>query len=243
MRHLFLLKKPAFLGMALFILLGASCSKNEQPVEEMKYTTVEIKAITADPMLLSVIANETLLTDTLTTPDGTQRVPVKYINPTHRFLLTDRYTNTLVADTLIDYQPGENNIITFFQPYSGARLVRVGPPTNEPLPDARKKKISIVYSLPYPVMPDEVKVYVDNSKSGSSGSDYQPSDSFMLKRGVFSPYFWSWDNRKPKLRIYDTNGKLIVQVDNSRFAEAVADFSIFSFSGINAGYASLTKLY
>ncbi|WP_207513516.1 hypothetical protein [Longitalea luteola] len=241
MRRIYLFNKMAFSGSIIFALLITGCSKNERAIEETRYTTLELKAITVDPLLLQFTVDETQLNDLLATPNASTTFPVKYLHPTHRFRVMDQYSNTLMADTMIDYKAGEKNTITFFQPVAGGKLVLVGPPVNEPLPPAEKKKISIVYSLP--AVPDKVKVVVDNSLSGTSGSDYIPSDSFSLKRGEFSPYFWSWNNRKPKLRIYDTNDNLILEVNNSQFAEAIADFSIFSFSGISAGSVSLTKLY
>lgn len=241
MRQLFLLNKMALSGIVVFILSITGCSKNERAIEEQRYTTLELKAITVDPLLLQFTVDETPLNSLLATPNASTAVPVKYIDTTHRFRIMDQYSNTLMADTLIDYKPGEKNTITFFQPVAGGKLVLVGPPANAPLPPAGKKNISIVYSLT--AVPDEVKVVVDNSLSGSSGSDYAPSDSFLLKRGEFSPFFWSWNNRKPKLRIYDNKDSLVLEVDNSQFADAIADFSIFNFSGITAGSVSLTKLY
>ncbi|WP_205509679.1 hypothetical protein [Longitalea arenae] len=241
MRPLFFLNKMALSAMLIFALLITSCSKNERAIEETSYTTLELKAITVDPLLLQFTVDETALDHLLATPSASTSLPVKYMNPTHRFRVVDQYSNTLLADTTVDYKAGEKNTITFFQPVAGGMLVLIGPPVNEPPPAAEKKKISIVYSLPE--VPERVKVVVDNSVSGNSGADYAPSDSFSLKRGEFSPYFWSWNNRKPKLRIYDANNSLILQVNNSQFAEAIADFSIFSFSGISAGSVSLTKLY
>jgi hypothetical protein len=243
MRIHFLLKNTVGFCMAWLLILTTGCSKNETAVEQASYTSLELKAITVDPLLLQVTIDETQLTDLLATPDASTKVPVKYINPTHRIRLMDQYSNMQLADTMIDYKPGEKNNITFFQPVAGASLVLVGPPANEPPPSTGKKKISIVYSLAKPLMPDEVKVFVDNSRTGNTGQDYIPSDSFLLKRGAFSPYFWSWKDRKPKLRIYDKNGNKIMEVTNSQFANAIAEFSIFNFLSVASGFASLSKLY
>lgn len=232
--------------MAFFLICSAGCSKNEHAIEQSRFTILEVKAITVDPLLLHIKVDESLLTDSLVTPNGSFTDTVKYVNPQHHFQVTDQFSNRLLADTLISYQPGEKNTITFFQPAEGAKLVWVGPPVNEPAPADKKKKISIVYTLPDPVMPDEVKVIVLNSLSGTSAQDYKASDSFILKRGEFSPYFHSWDDRKAKLEVYKNvpTRDTVAMVENTRFAEAIGDFSIFYFNSISSRKdAFLLKLY
>lgn len=229
----------------LLILIIPGCSKNERAIEQPLFTNLELKAITVDPLLLHVTANETLLTDSLVTPDGVINVPVKYINPRHRFRVTDQFSNTMLADTSIAYQPGEKNTITFFQTAAGGKLVWVGPPVNEPAPPAGKKKISIVYALPEPVMPDEVKVIVSSPRDDNANV-YLPADSFVLKRGNFSPYFLSLAKNKAKLTLLKNipARDTVANIDRTQFAQAIADFSIFYINNISARKdASLSKLY
>lgn len=224
-------------------LLVAGCSKNEQAIEQWSFTSLELKAITLDVLRLQVVTDETTLTDSLITP-GSKTLPVQYYNPSHRFLVTDLYSNMLLLDTVIDYKPGPNNSITFFQPVNGGKLVWVGPPVNEPLPPAGSIKISIVYA--HAKLPDEVKVVVENSKNG--GTDYIPTDSFQLKKGAFSPYFIGGNIRKPKLSFYKTTGNKEKVATANSFSFANSDYSIFLFNedqGVSNGVYELleSKLY
>jgi hypothetical protein len=218
---------------ALFVLIVGGCSKNEKAIEQSSYTSLQLRAITVDALMLQVMANETVLTDSFYTP-GNKAVQVTYLNPTHRFRATDLFSKTLLLDTLIDYKPGAVNAITFFQSVSGGKLVRIGPPANEPLPPAGKIKISVVYGIPD--MPDLTKVVVEDSDNGTSA--YSATDSFQLKKGEFSPYFIGnlKGNRKPQLKFYtaDARRKLVAQVQPSAFNSTNADFSIYSFNSIDA---------
>lgn len=232
-------------SMALLVICSAGCSKNEHAIEQPNFTDLEIKAITADPLLLHIKVDETLLTDSLVSPNGVITVPVKYTNPKHHFRVTDQLSNRLLTDTVINYQPGEKNTISFFQATEGAGVFWVGPPVNEPLPPAYRKKISLVYTLPEPVMPDEVKVIVMNTKDNET-SGYVLADSFLLKRGEFSRCFLSWERRKSKLTIIKNvpARDTLAFVESTRFADAIGDFSVFYINSISQRKdASLTKLY
>ena len=220
---------------ALLALAMAGCSKNEQAIEQWSFTSLQLKAITVDALMLRVVADETLLTDSLFTP-GNKAIDVQYFNPTHRFQVTDLYSKTLLLDTVIDYKPGAVNAITFFQSLSGGKLVRIGPPANEPLPLAGQVKISIVYSNVE--LPNQVKVYVEDSKDGTI--NYAATDSFLLKKGELSPYFIGkviGGTRKPQLKFYTTEAipKLVAKVQSSAFNNTnTNDFSIYSFNSIES---------
>jgi hypothetical protein len=222
-----------FTSVVLLALTIAGCSKNEQAIEQWSFTSLQLKALTVDALMLSVTANETLLTDSLYTP-GDKAIQVQYLNPTHRFKVTDLYSKTLLLDTMVEYKPGAVNSITFFQSLSGGKLVRIGPPASEPLPPAGKIKISIVFGNQE--LPDLAKVVVEDSETGNS--TYTATDSFVLKKGDFSPYFIGKmvSNRKPQLKIYtnDARRKLIAQVQPSSFNNTNADFSIYSFNSIES---------
>ena len=222
-----------FTSVVLLALAITGCSKNEQAIEQWSFTSLQLKALTVDALMLSVTANEILLTDSLYTP-GDKAIQVQYLNPTHRFKVTDLYSKTLLLDTVVEYKPGAVNSITFFQSLSGGKLVRIGPPASEPLPPAGKIKISIVYGNQE--LPDLAKVVVEDSETGNS--TYTATDSFVLKKGGFSPYFIGKmvSNRKPQLKFYttDTRRKLIAQVQPSSFNNTNADFSIYSFNSIES---------
>lgn len=239
---------PQLISAALLALTIAGCSKNEQAIEQWSFTSLQLKAITVDALMLSVTANETLLTDSLYTP-GNKAIKVQYFDPMHRFKVTDLYNKTLLLDTMVEYKAGAANAITFYQSLSGGKLVRIGPPANEPLPPAGKIKISIAYNNQE--LPDQTKVVVEDSETGTA--TYIATDSFQLKKGEFSPYFIGnlLGNRKPQLKFYTTDAsrKLIAKAQASSFATTNADFSIYSFNGISGkdsdGIYSLSceKLY
>lgn len=222
-----------FIAAFILALTIAGCSKNEQAIEQWNFTSLQLKALTVDPLMLRVTANDILLTDSLYTP-GDKAVQVQYYNPTHRFKVTDLYSKTLLLDTVVDYKSGAVNAITFFQALSGGKLVRIGPPANEPLPPSGQIKISIVYGIQE--LPDQTKVVVEDSEDGTS--NYKATDSFVLKKGEFSPYFIGkmLKDRKPQLKFYttDANRKLIAQVQPSSFNNTNVDFTIYSFRSIES---------
>ena len=232
----------------LLVLAMTGCSKNEKAIEQSIFTSLQLKAITVDALMLQVKADENVLTDSFYTP-GNKAVPVTYINPTKRFRVTDLFSKTLLLDTLVDYKPGGINALTFFQAVSGGKLVRIGPPANEPLPTGKNRKISVVYGMAE--MPDVAKVVVEDSDAG--GNSYSATDSFVLKKGEFSPYFIGKmiNDRKPQLKFYtaDANRKLIAKSEPSILYDLNADFTIYSLKidgvGLNTGIIELgrEKLY
>lgn len=232
----------------LLVFAMAACSKNEKAIEQEIFTSLQLKAITVDALMLQVKVDENVLTDSFYTP-GNKAVPITYINPTKRFRITDLFSKTLLLDTLVEYKPGGINALTFFQAVSGGRLVRIGPPANEPLPTGGKIKISVVHGIE--IIPEVVKVVVEDSDNG--GSAYSATDSFLLKKGEFSPYFIGKmiNNRKPQLKFYtaDVNRKLIAQSEPSILYDLNADFTIYSLKvdgvGSTTGIIALgrEKLY
>lgn len=220
----------------LLVVAMAGCSKNEKAIEQANFTSLQLKAITADVLMLQVKVDENVLTDSFYTP-GNKALPVTYFNPTKRFRVTDLFSKTLLLDTLVDYKPGAVNVVTFFQALSGGNLVRIGPPANEPIPTGGKIKISVVYGMAE--MPDVTKVIVEDSNTG--GSVYSATDSFLLKKGEFSPYFIGKmiNNRKPQLKFYtaDASRKLVAKSEPSILYDLNADFTIYSLKidGIPSG--------
>jgi hypothetical protein len=243
-----MLNVPKLSYAILLVLAISGCSKNEKAIEQSIFTSLQLKAITADALMLQVKADENVLTDSFYTP-GNKAVPVTYFNPTKRFRVTDLFSKTLLLDTLVDYKPGAINTLTFFQAVSGGKLVRIGPPANEPLPTGGKIKISVVYGIEE--LPDIIKAVVEDSETG--GSVYSVTDSFLLKKGEFSPYFIGKmiSNRKPQLKFYtaDANRKLIAKSEPGILYDLNADFTIYSLKkdgiGLNTGIIELgrEKLY
>ena len=224
------------------VMVIAGCTKNEKAIEQYSFTSLQLKAITVDALMLQVKADENLLTDSFYTP-GNKAVMVQYLNPTHRFRVTDLFSKTLLLDTLVDYKPGSINALTFFQTVSGGKLVRIGPPANEPLPTGGKIKISVIYS--HEIMPDVAKVVVEDSETG--GTLYSATDSFLLKKGEFSPYFIGkmLGGKRPQLKLYtaDASRKLIATMDRSTFNDPNSDFTIYmlTVAGQTGGIIALDK--
>lgn len=235
-----------FICAVWLVMIMAGCTKNEKAIEQYSFTSLQLKAITVDALMLQVKADENLLTDSFYTP-GNKAVMVQYLNPTHRFRVTDLFSKTLLLDTLVDYKPGSINALTFFQAVSGGKLVRIGPPANEPSPTGGKIKISVIYSLD--IMPDITKVVVEDSETG--GPLYSATDSFLLKKGEFSPYFIGKlpGGKKPQLKFYtaDASRKLVAKTDPSTFHNTNSDFTIYTLTvdGQSGGIISLgqQKLY
>ncbi|THU39214.1 hypothetical protein FAM09_11915 [Niastella caeni] len=233
-------------SVGLLFVYCIGCSKGEEAIEPLRFTTVGLNAVTVDSFRFAVTDNGTLLTDSLITPVGNRSMVVKYKETVRRYRVTDLYSNSLLLDTLINYKPGSLNAITFFQPTAGSKLVWVGPPANEPAPEAGKIKLSVVYASPFTTAKyDEIKVVVENSQSGNSGTDYVAKDSFLLKRGEFSRFFTGGLDRKPRLRLYTTDASraALATLNPASFSEANSDFSIFYININSTTSAALTKFY
>ena len=242
----FSLQRIAHSGIGLLLMYSLGCSKSEQAIEQMRFTQVGLNAVTIDSMRLIVTDNGELLTDSLLTPVGNKTLMVQYREPVRRYQVTDMYSNALVLDTMISYKAVSLNAVTFFQPVTGGKLVWVGPPVNEPAPESGKIKLSIVYASPFTTATyDEIKVVVENSKSGTSGSDYAASDSFLIKRGAFSRFFMGGNNRKPQLRLFTADAKRteLTTIVPGSFARANTDFSIYYINLNTITSAVVTKLY
>lgn len=230
--------------MVAMIYLLASCSKGE-PVEQMRNTSLLIRTFTVDPLLLKVEVNDSVMISAQTTPIMQAFSAIKYTEPAHRFRITNLYTNGLMLDTVINYNTSFQQIVNFVQTGANNNMVWVGRPVNEPAPPAGKIKISVVYVTS--TLPDSIKVVVENSVSGTSDNDFAVSDSFVLQKGQFSPYFHGWsDNRKrPRLKIYttDTARTLISTVSNSLFYQVTTGISIYAVDMTASGFVTTTKLY
>lgn len=211
------------------VVYVAGCSKNERAIEEVRFTSLSFKTFSVDTTQLKVLQNETMLTDSLFTPDGADSIPIQYFDAKNRIRLYDMLTNRLWLDTTVDFKSGSYNHLTFFQPSEGENFIWIGPPLNETLPPAGYVKISIRYA--HPKLPDWVKVVVENNTRGTS---YSPTDSFELQKNVFSRYFLGYNTstRKVRLKFYNIDGKrkTLAYVDPSDFSEAKGDdYNIYLF--------------
>lgn len=207
----------------------AGCSKNEHPVEEARYTTLELKTFSTDSLQLKVLENDETLTDSLFAPDGIKNVSVQYFDPKHRIRLADAFTDRIWLDTMIDYKSGFINSITFYQPAAGANFIWIGPPVNELLPSKDYAKMSIRYT--HANLPDLLKVIVENNPKGTH---YEVTDSFELRKNEFSRYFLAYNasTKKVKLKLLSTDSrrKTIAYAEEGNFSSAVsADYNIYLF--------------
>lgn len=231
--------------LAALLLLITGCYKNETAIEEQSFTNLSIRVITIDSLRLKVMANETLLSDSLVTPDGSISTLVQYTDPLHRIQLLDVFAgDRALFDSMIAYKPGSTNNLTFFQSSAGADIIFLTPAASEPLPPAENVKLSILYT--YSVLPDSVKVVVENSSAGAN--DYAATDSFLLKKGEMSKFFLSLVARKAKLKLFTagTNRNQVAAISESTFAGANPDFSIYLFrtgNTVNPPTLSGEKIY
>ena len=234
-----------FLFISATVLL-ISCSKNGEAIVQERYTNLGIRALTVDALLLKVEVDDSVIAAPMIAPFYNAFPATKYIDPMHRIRMTDLYSNRLVLDTIVPYSKGLQTTLSFVQKGYDSSMVWVGPPVNEPAPPPGKIKVSVVYV--YAGYPDEVKVVVENSRSGTSGFDYAPSDSFLLKKGQFSPYFQGWagaTGKKPRLKIFtpDAARTPIASYGENLFSNISTDITIFSFEQAPSTGLTLTKLY
>ena len=215
---------------------AAGCSKNEHPITEARFTNLDFKTFSTDALQLKVLVNETTLTDSLMAPDGAKTIAVQYFDPKHRIRLVDAFSDRVWLDTVINYKPGFVNALTFYQPFADANFTWIGPPVNEQLPADGFAKISIRYT--HTVLPDLLKVVVENNTSGTA---YSATDSFELQKNEFSKYFLGYNttSRKVRLKLYSTDGKrkLMAWAEEGNFSSAKsADYNIYVFrkQGLNS---------
>jgi hypothetical protein len=232
--------------IALSLIYCLGCSKGEQAIDDLRYTFISLNAFTIDSMRLQVSDNDVQLTDSLITPIASKEMKVKYKESGRRYRVTDLYTKSLLLDTVVTYKSVAMNAITFFQPAAGGKLVWIGPPVNEPAPPSERIKLSIVYASQFTASTyDQIKVVVENSKSGSLGTDYVATDSFQLKRGEFSRFFIGGRDKKPRLKLYTTaaNGAMLATLNSASFSTANNDFSTYYIDINSTTSATAYKLY
>jgi hypothetical protein len=213
--------------IVLYALQG--CSKNEQPIDEPVFTGLRVKVLSVDSFLLKITADESVLANEIVAP-AYDDVPfsVRYLNPRHRFRLFDYYRNTVVADTLITYKLGFINRITFYQAAAGAPMKLMGPPANETPAPAGYGKVSINYTLAS--LPDSLLVVVENSPNNDGR--YEPTDSFVLRKGQFSKFFQARTSaNKARANLYTTDParKLMAQIFAFQFDNMNPDFTNYIF--------------
>jgi hypothetical protein len=232
------------IGLSLIYCLG--CSKGEQAIDQLRHTVISLNAFTIDSMRLQVSDNDLQLTDSLITPIASKNMRVQYKESARRYRVTDLYTKSLLLDTVVTYKSVTLNAISFFQPAAGAKLIWIGPPVNEPAPPDDRIKLSIVYASPFTATTyDQIKVVIENSKSGNLGTDYVATDSFQLKRGEFSRFFIGGRDRKPRLKLYTTaaSGAILATLNPGSFSTANNDFSTYYIDVNSTTSATAHKLY
>lgn len=220
--------------IALSTMMG--CSKNEQPVKEPAFTGLRVKIISAENFTLKMSVGGEVISNQLSAPnpEGTP-IAVQYFDPRQRVQLFDFYRNTIVTDTLFTYKPGYTNLISFYQPFAGEPLRLIGPPANEPPAREGAAKLSVCYT--FSPLDDSLRVIVENASP--TDNVYHPTDSFTLKKGVFSRFFEGRrDSYKPVVKLYTTGAdrKLVAQMPANQFNDMNTDFTGYIFQDrLNAG--------
>jgi hypothetical protein len=232
----------------LLIFIIAACNKNEQAIEQERFTNLQLRAITVDNMLLEVTVDDNVLTDSLVAPSTDDKiVPVKYNTIQHRIRAVDKYTNKVMMDTVVNYQSGLFNTITLFQPNAGEKLLRIAPPASEAVPADSNVKISVVFSQPVQFR-QQVLNEVLVALQQPIGSTYTTTDSFVVKRGEFSRYATLSRNKNFQFVFY-TTGTPREPIIVSRYSlnTASSGFAIVNFvittNASNITNVALTRLY
>lgn len=225
-----------FINVATAILLLTACSKNEQPIKEPNFSGLLLQAVTADEFRLKVTDGGTELTNNLNSSSARPLTVLStYYNPLHQIKVYNFYNGELLLDTVMLFR-GTPYTITFYQSNTGGKLRWIGPPVNEPLAGEGNLKISIIYTAP--LLPSSLKVVVENTVSEISDV-YEPTDSLVLEKGVFSRYFTGRNLRtkKPRLSLYTTGSdrKLIATISPGEFLETNRDYSVFLFDKASGG--------
>jgi hypothetical protein len=215
----------------MLLLVMAGCAKSLRTLDDVSFTTLEIRAHVHDAMGLKVTADDSILVKFFETPTiNAAGVDFRYTKLVHRFRVYDVFTNQLKLDTLIALKARNKNVLTFFQPAPAGKLEWIGPPpVSEPLPHKDSAKMSIIYTLPD--FPDVVKVVVENSVGNTTV--YKATDSFTIERGKFSRYFScknSYTGRL-QLKLYTANAQRtpVATVLREEFIGLSSDFYVYGF--------------
>lgn len=221
--------------VVLLVLFLAGCAKQEQPLAEPEFAGLFLQAVTVDPMRLRVMDGEQQLTNALISTGRSVTASVTYYDKVHRVRVFDFYGDVLLLDTLVAYERTPF-YLTFYQDRAGDKLRWIGPPVGEATLASGTLKISIVYTAP--ALPASLKVVVENMVT-AGGTQYEPTDSFVLDKSTFSKYFVgvNHEERKPRLRMYTTGAerKLIANVAPEQFLSTNFDFSTFLFDRASGG--------
>lgn len=216
-------------SVAVFLLLmtGQGCSKNETPIKESFQTDFNFLAISKDSVQLGIkIDDEIKVNDLIAPADNPKTVTLNYFNNEKKISVYDVSNNQVLFDSLFIVRASVVSL-SLYQKNSGEPFVVVMPPSNLTQPPTGYSRISVMYTLDE--LPDEVKIVAENNKQ--TGTDYEPTDSFYLRKGEFSPYFLGKDGlRKPRINIYtsDADRRLLAQADPGQFSELTAPFIIYA---------------
>lgn len=190
------LLKQAFnlCAVALLLLAGLTgCDKNGTAVQESLETNLNFSALTVDTFRLAIKIDEEVVTNNfqvpyIPPPTGIAFTKhIRYYDRNKRVTIYNVADNVVLFDSLFTLDKASLNI-TLYQKTSGASFSYIAPPVNELLPSKDHGKISFNYTLAG--LPDMVKVVVENSTI-AGGLTYAATDSFLLRKGDFSPFFLS----------------------------------------------------
>ena len=227
----------------------AACSRNGVAVEESRETTLFFRAVTVDSLRLGVKVDSGMVFNDFLAPSVASRSSlVKYYTDNKkRVVIYDMASNNVFFDSVFQLKRSTENI-TLYQKNAGESFSYVAPPEGEALPPEGYGKISMSYL--FDGLPQEVKVVVQNSKTG--GDEYVTTDSFLLKKGVFSSFFLGRNNslRRPQVFLYtpDAVRKLLGTLDRGQFTSMNATYTIYvvtqSSFVVNGSYGLVQeKLY
>ena len=240
---------------ALLLAAGlGGCDKRGTAIEESLETNIIFSAFTVDSFRLAIkiddeVVNNNFLVPYIPSPTGagfTQHI--RYYDQHKKVTLYNVADNKVLFDSVFKLDKTSLNI-SLYQKNSGQPFIYIAPPAGEPLPANDYGKISFNYTLSG--LPDMVKVVVENSTI-PGGQTYSGTDSFLLRKGDFSPFFLSRLGTK-RANVYlhttDATRKRVGQITANEISNAMnAGFTIYTVreftSYVNGVYeVRLEKLY
>lgn len=220
-RHLF-----SAIAIILFLPLGIGCTKNGTAVEESFSTDLNFQAVTIDNIRLGIKIDGELKVADLEAPTVSARqTTIRYFHKEKRITIYDMITGQIFLDSLFVINAG-TVYLSLYQEDEGAPVTFVVPPVGETAPPFGYNKMSVVYTAP--ILPDQVKLVVMNIDGPGPG--YAPTDSFLLQKGKFSPYFLGrLAPERPHLYFYtpDADRKLLAIAQRVYFADMTTGLDIY----------------
>jgi hypothetical protein len=251
-----LFRNILFISISLPVLTTglAGCDKEGAAIQESLETNINFSALTVDTLRLAIkiddeVVNNNFIVPYIPSPTGAGFTwHVRYFDRNNKVTIYNVADNRVLFDSSFVFDKASLNV-SLYQKNSGQPFTYIAPPTGESLPPKDYGKISFNYTLAG--LPDMVKAVVENSTI-PGGLTYSATDSFILKKGDFSPFFLSrLGSKRANVYLYtsDAARKQVGLITANEISAAMnAGFTIYTVreftSYVNGIYeVRLEKLY